>query len=831
MSAPRHLTEAVALGVSAALVFSAASGRAAQTAPDVDGLIAQMTLPEKIAMLYGATDPEHYGQAGYLPGVPRLGIPALRLTDGPAGVRTAQPATALPAPVALAATFSPDLAQSYGQVIGRDGRARHQNVILAPMVNIVRVPQGGRNFETLGEDPFLASRMVAAEVIGIQREGVIATVKHFALNNQENQRQSVSADVDEQTMHEIELPGFEGAVRAGVGAVMAAYNKVNGTYAAENPVLLGDVLRKTWGFNGFVMSDWGAAHSGDPSLTAGLDLEMPSGRNYASLGDAVASGQVSESAVNQAVRRILSSMQAAGLLAPVADARPAGEIPDASPVARDIAIAGAVLLKNDRQILPLSKTEDVAIIGPTARVLLVGGGGSARVPPMHAGSPFDALRQRAPTARLTYAIGDDVEGTTVPASALTLHRTRSTGGDAVVDPIVAFEGAAALAAGTSWTWTGTITAPATGDYMLKLQITGGRGSIAFEPPAAAGAPGGATGRGGRGGGRGAGATALLSTHDGFTNTNAPVHLEAGVAHPLTVTASANDTAPLQIRLAWLTPTSAADALAEAVRAGKAAHTVVVFAYDESQEGRDRASLSLPDNQDALIAAVAAVNPRTIVVLNNGAPILMPWADDVAAILQMWYPGQEGAEATAALLVGDASPGGRLPVTFPKRLEDAPTNPPDRYPGVNGHSAYSEGIYVGYRWYDQQQIAPLFAFGYGLSYTRFEYSALTVAPRGDGFDVTFDVRNTGTREGTDVPQVYVGRPAATPAPMAERQLVGFSRLTLSPGKAGRVTIHVGARELSYWSIVDHDWRVAVGQRTLLVGASSRDIRLKADVTVK
>jgi beta-glucosidase len=371
-----------------------ASGLSARDAEAIaDGLVSHMTLPEKIAMLHGDRDPENLGQAGYLPGVPRLGIPALRLSDGPAGVRTGRPATALPAPVALAATFSPDLARRYGQTIGQDGRTFRQDVMLAPMVNIVRAPQAGRNFETLGEDPLVASRLVAAEIEGIQSEGLMATVKHFAENNQENARQSVSADVDARTMHEIELPGFEAAVKAHVAGVMASYNKVNGTYASENVVLESDILRGAWGFEGFVMSDWGATHSAEPALAAGLDLEMPSGPNFAKLADGVRAGDVSEALVERAVGRILAQMARFGLLAPGRTALAMGTIPASSPTALEVATAGAVLLKNDKSLLPLRPDDfrSLAVIGPTGRTLLVGGGGSARVPPMPTGSGRDEL--------------------------------------------------------------------------------------------------------------------------------------------------------------------------------------------------------------------------------------------------------------------------------------------------------------------------------------------------------------------------------------------------------------------------------------------------------
>jgi beta-glucosidase len=810
-----------------------------QTPNKIDTLIAQMTLDEKISMLHGAQEPAGgIGQAGYLPGVPRLGIPPLRLTDGPAGVRTQQPATAMPAPVSLASTFDPSLARLYGQVLGRDARARNQDVLLAPMVNIVRVPQGGRDFETLGEDPFLASRMVASEVSGVQAEHVIATVKHFAENNQENQRQSVSADVDEQTMHEIELPGFEAAVKAGVGSVMAAYNKVNGAWASENAPLQNDILRKLWNFQGFVMSDWGATHSGTTALTNGLDMEMPGGQNFNKIPDAIKAGQLKETVVNQAVRRILVQMDKVGLLDAKPLPRPPIDVEADAKVAKDVAVAGAVLLKNDRSVLPLGADDfkSLAVIGPTAKAILVGGGGSARVLPFHTGKPIDALTKRAGAgARISYAIGYDTEGVPAPLSNLSLNAAGAPQAQPVMGLIsIVPLGSQAIAAGTSSTWKGTLTAAATGDYELKLQTLGGRGSLQIDPPppaspAAGGgaAPAGA-GRGGRGGGGGAG---LLPTTDGLTNATTPVHWEAGSAHQVVVTGNAGATAPMQIRLNWIVPGWRETKIAEAVATAKAAHTVVLFAYDEGSEGRDRASLALLGYQDALIQAVAAANPRTVVVLSNGAPVTMPWANDVAAILQVWYPGQEGAEATAALLSGDANPGGRLPVTFPKRVEDAPTNMPERYPGVNGHGAYSEGLLVGYRWYDAQNIEPLFPFGHGLSYTTFSYTNLRAKAAGDGCDVSFVVKNTGARAGSDVPQLYLGPPPTLPAPMAPKQLVGFERVTLAPGASKTVTLHVDARELSYWSVATHGWVVASGSRQLSLGASSRDVRLKTDVIVE
>ena len=397
-------------------------------------------------------------------------------------------------------------------------------------------------------------------------------------------------------------------------------------------------------------------------------------------------------------------------------------------------------------------------------------------------------------------------------------------------------GARALPPNTNATWRGTLTARDAGDYEIRLQTSGGRGSLQIDPPPPGAAPpaGAGPGRGGRGGGQGrgggAGNAGLLPTSLGLTNPMTLVHFDAGQTHNITVTATAGAQSPMEIRLAWVPPGWREKKVAEAAEAARKAHTAVVFAYDEGSEGRDRPSLSLLGDQDALIEAVAAANPRTIVVLNNGAPVTMPWADRVAAILQMWYPGQEGAKATAAILSGAVSPGGKLPVTFPKRVEDGPTADPTRYPGVDGHGTYSEGILVGYRWYDAKNIEPLFPFGHGLSYTTFAYSNLTTTRSGDGTDVHVTIRNTGSRAGTDVVQVYVGPPASPLVEMAEKSLAAFERVTLAPGASKTLTLHLGPRAWSYWSTSTHTWSIASGKRTVFVGASSRDIRLQVDLNV-
>jgi beta-glucosidase len=856
---PFRITHVVAVLMLLAFCFSAFSPAVAQpSGADIDGLIDAMTLDEKLTMLHGigffGAPARCLGSAGYVAGVERLGIPGLCMADGPAGVRVSESATAMSAPVSLAATFDPGLAYAYGRVIGREGRALGQDVLLSPMVNLVRVPYAGRNFETMGEDPYLANQIMDQEVSGIQGEGLIATIKHYAANNQENNRGAVSANVDEQTLHELYLPGFEGAINAGSGAVMCAYNRVNGTYACENAYLLTEVLRDQWGFEGWVMTDWFANHpSGIYALPAGLDMEMPGEVAFGGvLKAAIEGGVISEELVDQAVRRILVQMDHFGLLqgaspdggTPMAPPRPSIDVEADAAVAREVATAGAVLLKNDGKTLPLKYDDlrQLVVIGPTAQSLLVGGGGSARVIGFveREISPLDALIELAgPKATITFVPGIDLDGVPVPASVLTpeggapgdqgLLRTNPDG-TTTIDPQVNFTdslGNAFPPGSGTYTWSGTITIPTTGEYEIKLQ-TAGTG-FSFFPPFTEVQIDGSTvvSAGGFFGGP------LIPTSDGLTNNSASVTLEAG-EHTLQVTGVRSSTDPLQIRLAWVTPEWRQAKFDEAVAAATAARAVVVFGYNEGSEGVDRPSIALPGAQDALIQAVVEANPRSVVVLNTGDPVSMPWVDSAAAILQMWYPGQEGGWATADLLLGNANPGGKLPVTFPVSDDDTQVaGHPEMYPGVDNEQYYSEGIFAGYRWYDAQDIEPLFPFGHGLSYTKFDYSKLNVSPSSaGGFDVTFRVHNVGNFDGDEVAQVYLGPSSAIPAgvQMAEKALVAFTRVSLKNGEWQDVTLHVAPRWLSYWSADADEWVIAGGSREVVVGSSSRDLRLQEVVEV-
>jgi beta-glucosidase len=845
----------------AAAILVAPAARAAASPAQVDQLIAAMTLDEKLALVQGwpgAGSPPPTGgrnaNVGYVPGVARLGIPSLTFTDGPAGVRMVNPppqneTTAMPAPVALAATFGSGQAREYGDVLGGDARARDQDVIFAPMANLVRVPQGGRNFETLGEDPLLMSRLIASETRGIQSKGTIATVKHLAENNQEDQRQTIDVKVDERTLHEMELPGFEAGVKAGAGSVMCSYNSVNGHFACENPTLETGILRGEWGFKGFVVSDYGANHSAGPALEAGTDIEFLSD-HFAGLKAAITGGSVPVSALDAAVGHILTTMDRFGLLrnaslsggTPVVRPVPALNVTADARVARRLAEQGAVLLRNRRGALPLTRRDlrRLAVIGPSARQLLVGGGGSSRVVGFteREKSPLAVLRARG--AHATFAVGRDLLGVTVPSAALAppgapsgqhgLLRTDDATGATRVDPTLDFVGANALPHDMKATWTGTITAPTAGLYRLGVQTAGTTATVSVDGKQVASGGGFADLLG----------HSLERTLDNrLAVAGGLVTLSAG-AHTISVTVApprpfppflAPSSAPAEVRLTWVTAQQRQANVAAAVAAARGARTAVVFAYDLGSEGTDRPTLVLPDEQDALIRAVAAANKRTVVVLNTGDPVLMPWRSAVRSILEMWYPGQEGGAATADVLLGRTDPSGRLPETFPRRARDAPTNTPERYPGVGGEENYSEGIFVGYRWYDVQRIAPLYEFGHGLSYTRFAYSRLRVARlAGHALRVRFDVRNVGTRRGVAVPQVYVGAPPHPPVPLAVRSLAAFGRVALAPGRRVRVTLRIGPRQLSYWSTARHRWVVVTGARRVYVGESSRDLRLSRTVPV-
>ncbi|MFF5445360.1 beta-glucosidase [Streptomyces sp. NPDC012888] len=775
----------------------------------IEALLERLTLEEKTSLLHGARDPAPLGQAGYVAGVPRLGVPALRLADGPAGVRVTRSATALPAPVLLASAFDPELAREYGRVLGREGRALGQDVLLAPVADLIRTPYAGRGFESFAEDPRLTADLVAAVVRGIQDEGLIACVKHFALDDQEQGRGTGDVVAAERTLHETVLRGFEAAVGAGAGAVAVAGNKVNGTYASESRPLLEDLLRRAWRFDGWAVSGPHATRSTVAAVNAGLDMEMPAGTHFGNpLRQAVRGGTVPELAVDQAVRRILGTMDRFRLLDGGGPARPPRDPAAGARTARRVAAAGAVLLRNERGTLPLTgaAARSVAVIGPTGALPFVSGGGSGHVVPERAAAPLAAVKRRAGrTANVRYAVGEDVHGRPLPADLF----SPATGLDDRRVP-----------AGRDWHWSGTFTLPADDEWTLLLHFRGPRPGVTLDGeelfpdgPAAARPSGGILG----------------TAPDGLAVRRRTVALKAG-PHRLTVTARGGGRGG-HFRLRHTTRATRAADVAEAVRAARAARSVVLFAYEDATEGADRATLALPGGQAALIEAVAGANPRTTVVLNTSGATTMPWLARTGAVLQMYYPGQEGAAATADVLFGDVDPGGRLTHTFPADEHAHPVGgDPRRYPGVGGRREYTEGVHAGHRWYDARRAEPLFPFGHGLSYTTWQYQQPAVRPGRGGLRVEFTVRNTGRRKGTDVAQVYLGPSPDLRLDQPVRALAGYRRITLAPGQSQRVTVDVDRRALSAWDPGRRAWVLGTGTREVWVGRSSRELPLRTRAVV-
>jgi beta-glucosidase len=649
-------------------------------------IVAKMTLDEKITELHGIHDATGYRM---VPGIPRLGIPDFHMTNGPAGVGPGgaspqPPATALPAPIALAATWDPELAHAYGKLEGEESRSLGSQLFESPDINIARVPQGGRVFESFGEDPYLDGRIAVAAIEGVQSTGIMANVKHFLANNQESDRKSIDEEIGERTLREIYLPAFEASIKeAHSASLMCAYPKVNGTFDCENAVFLKDVLKKEWGFDGFVLSDWGATHSTIPSALNGLDLEMPTGVYFGdALRKAVDAGQVPVADLDEMLVRRFAEMIEYGDFGPQPKPEPIPAFEHGA-IARKIASQAIVLLKNDGSVLPLDgkSIKSIAIIGPYAVRPNTGGGGSSHVIPLYTITPYDGL-----------------------------------------------------------------------SAVLGLQIH----------------------------------TTVLDGSD----------IDAAAA------------------------------------AAKRSQVALVMVGDQDSEGRDQ-SLELPAAQNQLIEAVAKANPRTIVVVKTGSAILMPWINDVPAVLEAWYPGEEDGSAVASVLIGDVNPSGKLPLTFPRSVDQTLAANPEQYPGVDGTAHYSEGLDVGYRGYTAHDVTPLFPFGFGLSYTQFSFGDLKVTQQPDSANATvsFTVTNAGQRAGAEVAQLYLGFPSIADGNEPPIQLKGFRKVELKPGETKPVELKLDARAFSYWSEKIHGWQIAPGEFQILVGDSSASTPLKGSVTIR
>jgi beta-glucosidase len=693
-------------------------------------VVKEMTIDEKLSMLHGTgmeglslMSPlaiHSNGGAGYVPAIPRLGIPAIQMSDAAYGVRNSgdngRYSTALPADVAGAASWDLDAGYEYGALIGRELRAQGFNMSLGGGINLTREPRNGRTFEYLGEDPVLAGKMVGAVMKGLQAQHVLGDIKHYALNDQESGRNAVNIHIDKRAARESDLLAFEIALQeSDVAAFMCSYNRLDGDYACENKYLLTDVLKNDWHFKGFVVSDWQATHSTEKSSAAGLDHEEPGWIFYGdAFKKAVESGKVPAAQLDDHVQRILRAMFATRVI----DNPPQKSVVDVVggfEVAQKIAEQGTVLLKNDHGLLPLdaSKIHSIAVIGPHADVGMISGGGSAQVDP--------------------------------PV------------GNAILPP--------------------------------------GKGQTRWLEP---------------------------------------------VWFPTSPLKSIRAKAPgVNVQF-----NSGADPAAAAALA-KSADVAIVFAYQWESEGMDLDSLALPENQDEIIAKVAAANPRTIVVIESGGPVTMPWVDQVSAVMEAWFAGSRGAEAVANLIFGDANPSAKLPITFPKSEADLPhptiVKPPKAAVDADREGwkriagglpsfdvTYDEGVKVGYKWYDAENKPVLFPFGFGLSYTTYSFSNLKVTP-GKTPRVTFTVTNTGNRAGAEVAEVYASLPAAAAEP--PKRLVGWSKVKLSGGESKEVVVNVDPKYLSIFNVQQNGWQLLPGDYGFMVGGSSQSLPLKETVSLR
>jgi beta-glucosidase len=806
----------------------------------LEELLSQMTLQEKVAMLAGTN-------GWYTVPIERLGIPSLKMTDGPNGARgaggftNAVKTTCFPAEIALASTWNLELVKRVGQALAQEAKAKGAQVLLAPTVNMQRSPLGGRNFECFSEDPYLSASMAVAYITGVQSEGVGASVKHYICNDQEFERYSISAEVRERVLREMYLPPFQAAVQqAKAWTVMAAYNAVNGIAATENAYLLTNILRDEWEFDGVVISDWyEAVKSTDASVNAGLDLEMPNSRwRGERLLCAVEQGEVAEITLDTSARRLLHLLDKAGLFErPSSGPEQPLDTPEHRSLVREAAAEGIVLLKNERKVLPLQREHltSIAMIGPNAKVAQIMGGGSAQVNAHYAITPYEGI---------VFQVGEQVsvryeKGCTnfrllplLDAGQLLAGTWGDEQGFAVEyfnssdlsGPAVQQE--TKSTSETIWSedfpqgvnpqqfsvrMTARFTPAEAGSYTFSL-VSAGSSRLSIDGQEVIEdwmqqTPGGEY------------------YGMGSTEVQTVISLEAGRQYLLILEFAKAEAIPMAaVRLGCLPPVPA-DALDRAVSLAASSDVAIVCVGFDGQwqsEGFDRPDMELPGEQNTLIERVAAVNAQTIVVLNTGSPSTMPWIDQVAAVVQAWYPGQECGNAIADVLFGKVNPSGKLPQTFPVRLSDNPAYL--NFPGENGKIYYGEGLFIGYRYYDTKQIVPLFPFGFGLSYTTFSYSTLRLSTSqmnpDDNLQVSVDITNTGQCAGKEVVQMYI-RDEQARLRRPEKELKGFAKVFLEPGERKTVTLSIGRDALAYFDDLTHEWVAEAGTFQVLVGASSRD----------
>ncbi len=862
---------ALALLTMCALLASSASGAAASpcgTHPWCDTGLAPVKRASMVLAAMTTADKLQLVASGAA-GNARLGIPPIRFIDGPNGVgEHSTGVTALPDAETIAASWDTSVAGAYGRALGAEAFGKGDTLIAAPTINIVRVPLWGREAETLGEDPFLTGSLAAPEIRGIQGQHVISQVKHFAGNNQELDRfgqplagNAVSDQVSQRALQEIYFPGFKAAVQQGhVASVMCSYNRINTVYSCQNPNTLARL--KSWGLQGFVgpdallavRDDVAAVNAGVDNMQLGSVATAIGGNELAILTGAYDSGMIPSSRLNDAASRILTGMFRVGLFdhrAPAGGAsRPVSTRAHLA-LATRVAEEATVLLKDRGGALPLSpRVGSIAIIGHDAGAgTQIEENGSPAVLPGPVISPIQGIRRLVGgRSRITYAPGPlgVVPLPDIPSGALTpssgtghgltagFYASQTADGQPAgqlttsrVDPTVDFASVPSpltpipnSGKALSGVWTGQLIPPHTGLYRFSLTTAGiarlylnGRLIAAANDEFATGAlPG-----------------AIVSSPGGPTisfqglaslTRNRPVSVRITYATGSSISGAS-------LKVGWAPPQPSL--LAAAAAAARRAKVAIVFVNDVSSEGMDRSSLRLPGDQDRLISAVAKVNRRTIVVLHTAGPVLMPWLSQVAGVLEAWYPGQQSGSAIAATLFGRSNPSGHLPVTFPSTASQGPATKPAEYPGLNNLAQYSEGIFVGYRYYDRFHQKPLFPFGYGLSYTTFSLSGLRVSGRGGGRQASVLVRNTGGRAGAEVVEAYLRFPAAAGEP--PRQLKAYAKVFVAPGHASTVKLDLPRSSFEYFSVKRAAWTVAAGQFRLYVGTSSRSLPLSTTISVR
>ncbi len=805
------------------------------TAHDLEQLIAGLTLEEKIALLAGDS-------LWTVPGIPRLGIRPLKVSDGPAGVRGSRivPAAAFPAPVLLGATWDPELVERVGQALAEEAETKGAQVVLAPTINLQRTALGGRNFECFSEDPHLTACLAVAYVRGLQSRGIGACIKHYVANDQEFERHTVSVEVDERTLREVYLFPFAVAVaEADPWCVMAAYNRVGGIYCSEHSWLLTTILREELGYQGVVMSDWFATHSTIEALQAGLDLEMPGPPQWRGdkLREAVERGEVALEVIERSARRVLMLYQRAGRFAPGPETSEerAVDRPEHRVLIREVGASGMVLLRNEG-ILPLdlSTVKRVAVIGPHARRPAVGGGGSAFVRSHPVVTPLEALRESAPQceflveegaaifklipplegealgsegAELAFFANPELAG--APVATIRVRTTDLIWLGEVVPGVDASAFSARLRVTMRPEESGRYVLGATAVGQVRVHLDGTLVLDNWTAPQ----PG--------------------RTYFGFgsAEVRAAVDLEAERAYEIVVEyRKFQPGLPLAgFRFGVVHELSDEERIARSVRAAQQADLALLFvglSPEWESEGFDRESFDLPGAQNALVTAVADANPNTVVVLTAGSPVNLPWLERIRALLLAWYAGEEVGHAVVDVLTGVREPAGRLPFTYPQRLEDTPAFL--NYPGEFGRLRYCEGLFIGYRWYDARQIEPLFPFGFGLGYTRFAYRDLVLDRESLGGEekltVTCTVENVGERAGSEVVQLYLAFPPGT-VRRPLKELRGFRRVHLMPQGSASVSFTVSPRDLAYFDEAAREWVAPPGEYEVMIGAHARDIRLR------